>query len=64
MPALVLLQTELSSHYLQMSMEFQVTSPLAPTWESYFVGLCKINVDGTCDARTMKDSSLDYWMRK
>jgi hypothetical protein len=32
---------------LQMSMEFQVPSPLVPTRECYFVRYCKNNPDGT-----------------
>jgi hypothetical protein len=41
---------------LQMSMEFQVPSPLVPTRESYFVRYCKHNPDGTW---AVVDVSLD-----
>ena len=41
---------------LQMSMEFQVPSPLVPTRESYFVRYCKNNPDGTW---AVVDVSLD-----
>lgn len=42
--------------FLQMSMEFQVPSPLVPTRESYFVRYCKNNPDGTW---AVVDVSLD-----
>lgn len=41
---------------LQMSVEFQVPSPLVPTRESYFVRYCKQNADGTW---AVVDVSLD-----
>jgi len=41
---------------LQMSVEFQVPSPLVPTRESYFVRYCKQNADGSW---AVVDVSLD-----
>jgi hypothetical protein len=41
---------------LQMSVEFQVPSPLVPTRESYFVRYCKQNADGSW---VVVDVSLD-----